>query len=204
MPLAGVSVTLSGSQVGVRTTDASGNYSFTVASAGNYTVTPAKLAFTFAPTSQAFNNLSANQTVDFAATRQNFVVTNANNHGAGSLRQMILDANATVGLDTIVFNIPGSGVHTINLSISLPEITDPVVIDATTQPAFAGAPLIELNGVGAGSGAVGFKIISGATTVRGFVINRFNGGDLSCGPVAAMSFRVTTSESILRNNRTRE
>jgi len=39
-----------------------------------------------------------------------FTVTNVNNDGAGSLRQAILDANATPGLDTINFNIPGDGV----------------------------------------------------------------------------------------------
>ena len=176
--LASATVTLSGSQSGVRTTDGSGNYSFTVAGSGSYTVTPSKLAFTFAPVNRTFNSLAANQTANFAATRQNFVVTNANNHGAGSLRQAMLDANATAGLDTIVFNIPLSGVHTINLLFALPEITDPVVIDASTQPGFAGVPLIELNGVGAGSGAVGFKIPSGGTTIRGFVINRFNGAAL--------------------------
>jgi photosystem II stability/assembly factor-like uncharacterized protein len=169
---AGVTVTLSGSQPGLRTTDSNGNYSFTLAGGGNYTVTPSAVGFAFSPPNQSVNNLSSNQTVNFAANRQNFVVTNVNNHGTGSLRQAILDANASAGLDTIVFNI-GSGVQTINLSIALPEITDPVVIDATTQPGFVGAPLIELNGAEAGSGAIGFKIASGGTTIRGFVINRF-------------------------------
>jgi photosystem II stability/assembly factor-like uncharacterized protein len=86
-PLSGVTVTLSGSQSGTRTTDSAGNYSFTLLEAGNYTVTPTKFGFTFAPASQTFNNLSANQTADFSATRQSFVVTNANDHGTGSLRQ---------------------------------------------------------------------------------------------------------------------
>src|ERR1039457_4729828 len=80
-------------------------------------------------------------------------VSNANDSGAGSLRQAILDANATSGLDTIIFQIPGSGVHTIVLLAALPAITDPVVIDGTTQPGYAGTPLIELNGTSAGSSA---------------------------------------------------
>ena len=54
----------------------------------------------------------------------------------------------SVGTDTIVFNIPGSGVKVISLLTALPEITDPVVIDATTQPGYAGTPLIELDGTG--------------------------------------------------------
>ncbi len=87
--LAGVTVTLSGSQLGIRTTDSNGNYSFELAAGGNYTVTPSIFGFTFGPPSQTFNNLSASQTANFAATRQSFVVTNANNHGAGSLREAI-------------------------------------------------------------------------------------------------------------------
>src|SRR5207237_6840611 len=122
--LGGVNVTLSGSQQGITTTDSSGNYSFTLAGGGNYTVTPSILGFSFTPANQTFNNLSADQAANFAATRQNFVVTNANDHGTGSLRQAILDANATQGLDTITFNIPGGGVHAINLLLGLPTITD--------------------------------------------------------------------------------
>ena len=60
----------------------------------------------------------------------------------GSLRQAILDSNADTGdRDTIVFNIPGSGVHTITPLTALPLISQPVVIDGTTQPGFAGTPL---------------------------------------------------------------
>jgi hypothetical protein len=172
--LSGVSVTLSGAQPGVRTTDSNGNYSFTLAG-GNYTVTPSTIAYIFSPPSRTFNNLSADQTSDFTATRQNFVVTNANDHGTGSLRQAMLDANATAGLDTITFNIPAAGVQTINLLVVLPEITDPVVIDAATQPGYAGSPLVELNGLGVGtSNANGFFVTAGGSTIRGFAINRFN------------------------------
>ncbi|MGD2112953.1 MAG: hypothetical protein PVI50_06175, partial [Gammaproteobacteria bacterium] len=41
------------------------------------------------------------------------VVTNTNDSGAGSLRQAILDANASLGPDTICFDIPGAGPHVI-------------------------------------------------------------------------------------------
>ena len=176
-PLAGVTVTLSGSQSGLRTTDSNGNYSFELISAGNYTVTPTLLGFTFGPTSQTFNNLQANQTANFPATRQSFVVTNANNHGTGSLRDAIINANATLGTDTITFNIPGPGVKTINLVISLPDITDRVVIDATTQPGYAGAPLIELNGSAVGNNANGLVIKAGGSTVKGLAIGNFPGGN---------------------------
>ena len=80
-------------------------------------------------------------------------VTNTDDSGPGSLRQAILDANATNGLDTIIFQIPGTGVQTIELLAALPAITDPVVIDGTTQPNYTGTPLIEINGAGGGSSA---------------------------------------------------
>jgi len=104
-----------------------------------------------------------------------FTVITTNDSGAGSLRQSLLDANANPGADMIVFNIPGSGVRTIGPASALPTITDPVTIDGTSQPGFAGSPIIELNGVNAGFMANGLNITAGSSTVRGLVINRFIG-----------------------------
>ena len=47
------------------------------------------------------------------ASATTYTVTSTADSGAGSLRQAITDANASLGLDTIAFNITGSGVHTI-------------------------------------------------------------------------------------------
>ncbi len=60
-----------------------------------------------------------------------FTVINLNDSGAGSLRQAITDANASVGADVISFSVAG----TITLSSDLPEITEDLQIDAssTTQ-----------------------------------------------------------------------
>src|SRR6185369_2035405 len=80
-----------------------------------------------------------------AAPAMTFVVTNANDSGAGSLRQAIVDANANPGLDSINFNIAGPSLK-IQPTLRLPDITDPVVIDGSTQPGFSGAPIVELNG----------------------------------------------------------
>ena len=67
-----------------------------------------------------------------------FTVTNTNDMGTGSLRQATLDSNANPPppntANLIQFNIPGSGVHTIGLGSSLPDITQPVIIDGYTQP----------------------------------------------------------------------
>src|SRR5437868_15378007 len=70
-----------------------------------------------------------------AEPAQTFTVTSTNDSGAGTLRQAITDANASPGSDTIVFNIAGSGIKSIFITSMLPTITDPVVIDGTTQPA---------------------------------------------------------------------
>ena len=107
-------------------------------------------------------------------------VTNTNNSGAGSLREAIVSANTNAGVvDTIAFNIPGAGPHSIALSSPLPTITDAVIIDGTTQPGFSGVPLIELNGTGAISeGSVHGLRLTGSSTVRGLIINRFTGNGI--------------------------
>jgi uncharacterized repeat protein (TIGR01451 family) len=106
-----------------------------------------------------------------------FLVINTNDLGAGSLRQAISDANGNAGADTINFNIPGPAPHTINLLSALPAITESVTINGTSNPDFAGTPVIELNGVGAGA-ADGLTLNSPSNAVRGLVINRFNGNGI--------------------------
>ena len=67
------------------------------------------------------------------ASAATYTVTNTNDSGAGSLRQAITDANGDVDADTIEFDIPGAGLHTITLASDLPEITQELTIDGTTQ-----------------------------------------------------------------------
>jgi hypothetical protein len=100
-----------------------------------------------------------------------FTVTSTNNTGAGTLRQAIADLNGTAGSHSVVFALPGSGPYVINLSSSLPDINNPATIDATTQPGFAGSPIIQLNGQNQVDNA--FKLMAGNSTVRGFVIHQF-------------------------------
>lgn len=63
-----------------------------------------------------------------------FTVTTTADGGAGSLRQAMLDANATAGPNTIVFAIAGAGVHTIVLGSQLPGVTGELTIDGYSQP----------------------------------------------------------------------
>jgi hypothetical protein len=104
-------------------------------------------------------------------------VTTINDSGSGSLRQAILDANANAGPDVICFDIDGA-TWTIAPTSPLPVITDALTIDGTTQPGFAGAPIVELSGVGAGASANGLRFLASSCVVRGLVINRFAGSGI--------------------------
>ncbi len=94
-------------------------------------------------------------------------------NGAANINADVVAVGAYGTNDTIHFAI-GTGVQTIALGFSLPAITKPVVIDGTTQPGFAGRPLIVLDGVSAGGGAIGLQVNGGNSTVRGLVIDRFS------------------------------
>jgi inhibitor of cysteine peptidase len=73
--LAGVTVTLAGAQAATATTDSNGAYSFNARAEGDYTVTPSKAHYTFAPQAQTFNNLSGDKTGDFSATLMRHTVS---------------------------------------------------------------------------------------------------------------------------------
>ncbi len=74
-----------------------------------------------------------------------FTVTNSSDDGTGSLRQAIINSNAaTAATNTIAFNIGGGGVPTISILSPLPTITQPVVVDATTQPGTQTGPKVVL------------------------------------------------------------
>src|SRR5262249_53630605 len=67
-----------------------------------------------------------------------FAVTNLNDSGAGSLRQAVLDANATAGADVVSFSVAG----TIDLQKALPKITGTLDIDGTTAPGYSSTPVV--------------------------------------------------------------
>jgi|GEM_PF-4768098 len=104
-----------------------------------------------------------------------FVVTNTNNNGTGSLRLAMNNANTTAGKDTINFNLPGAGPHLFQPASLLPIQVEPIVIDATTQPDYAGTPVIVLDGIFAGSGNIDGIVLSGGDSmVKGLAIIRFS------------------------------
>lgn len=107
-----------------------------------------------------------------------FTVVNTNDSGAGSLRQAIFDANATPGANVIGFNVPAI-TTAIFPSSPLPEISNKVVIDGTTQPGYSGSPLIEIVGLSAGAAADGLRIRASNCVVRSLAINRFGNNAIS-------------------------
>jgi hypothetical protein len=119
------------------------------------------------------------ETLESLVLLNTYSVTNTADSGKGSLRQAITDANSHAGLDTITFSIPGSGVHTIAPASALPQITSPVVLNGTSQPGYAGTPLIEINGAGAGAGVDGLDISAGGSTIEGLAVNRFTGNGIA-------------------------
>jgi len=146
-------------------------------------------AATFHVTTTADNNNNASPTV-------------------GSLRKAIVDANANPGTDTIDFNIPGAGVHTFSLTISLPSITDPVVIDGYTQPGASANTLangdnavllIELDGTNPFNFSVndGLVITAGSSTVTGLIINGFKGAGVAMGSGIKL---MTKGQNVIAGN----
>lgn len=144
----------------------------------------------------------------------NFDTTvNVNNAGQGSLRQLITNAN-TLGGDAslaqsgrpaaienaIVMigngtaaaglraanNYFTGGVATISPASALPTISTPMILNAQAQPGWTSAPIIELNGTGAGAGTNGFLLTAGNTIVRGFIINRFTANGIQISGVNAL------------------
>lgn len=112
------------------------------------------------------------------------VVTNTGDAGPGSLRQAIVDANASSG-NTIVFHIPTSDPgfngqwFTIAPVSSLPALTSGgTTIDGSTEAAFAGdtnpaGPEIELDGTSTLAPAFGLNVQSSNNHISDLVIGGF-------------------------------
>ena len=124
-------------------------------------------------------------TVDGTVTSIDALIANRGADGRISLREAILATNATTnygGADHIYFDIPEAlvgGAHTIAINSTalgvLPSITDAVVIDGTSEPDFAGTPIIELDGnllatLSTNHGLT-IDVGGGGSTIRGLVIN---------------------------------
>ncbi|MDQ4129271.1 MAG: Ig-like domain-containing protein [Actinomycetota bacterium] len=106
------------------------------------------------------------------ARAADIAVTKIADSGPGSLRQAILDANATEEADRITFGLGAA--KTIAPTSALPQITSPLTLDGTTQPGYAGKPLVVLSGANAGPQTFGLDIRAGDSQVKGLVVNSFD------------------------------
>jgi hypothetical protein len=69
LPIAGVAIRMSGSQLRIAITDANGNYSFdNVETNGFYTVTPSRTNYAFSPANRSFSLLGVHTEASFTAT----------------------------------------------------------------------------------------------------------------------------------------
>ncbi|HVV35582.1 MAG TPA: CSLREA domain-containing protein [Acidimicrobiales bacterium] len=121
-----------------------------------------------------------------AAANAPIVVTTAADHDDGvcgvqsdcTLREAIKKANADVGADQINFAIDNGGPATIVLSgTTLPPITDAVTIDGSTQPGYAGTPLVVIDGSQATEhpyATVGLDVRAAGSTIRALSVWRFS------------------------------
>ncbi|MFK8058360.1 MAG: SdrD B-like domain-containing protein, partial [Saprospiraceae bacterium] len=129
------------------------------------------------------------------------VVTNTNDAGIGSLHQFILNSNELnntnldleddpagrpflakpAGVDVSIFEIPGSGSHTIALSGVLPDVEDEFthISGYTQQGSVQGLPearTITIGLDGSSGGYDGLILRSNNTTVSGLALHDFNRG----------------------------
>jgi CSLREA domain-containing protein len=96
-----------------------------------------------------------------------------------SLREAIVEANSLPEPAKIRFNIGGGGTQTIHVESFLTPATEPMTIDGTTQPGFAGAPLIILDGtLNPNPDTYGLMLVGGNITVKGLSIINFSGNGI--------------------------
>lgn len=117
-----------------------------------------------------------------------FTVVNTNAKGPGSLVQAVYDADHSADTSNLIaFNIPGPGVHKIDVKNAELPLGPGITVDGYTQPGACANSLsegsdaivlIQLDGGGpAYDGAGRLEIISSNCVIRGLSITGFSGSD---------------------------
>jgi hypothetical protein len=116
-----------------------------------------------------------------------------------TLRAALTHANATPGRNLIGFNISGQGTPVISVTRPLPNVSEEVTLDGTTQS----AGQVVLDGTNGGTGTIGLSLDIPGVVIKGMTIQNFNGtgltskGDLQLDNVQLLSnggggIRITT------------
>jgi hypothetical protein len=118
---------------------------------------------------------------------------------SGTLRAAIDYANMQSDTTTVTFNIPGSGVHTIQPLSELPPIAQNVIIDGYSQPGavrndlFTGDDAvlqIDLDGSLAGADASGLIFHGSNITVQGLAIHNFSAAGILIATLSGANDKV--------------
>ena len=117
--------------------------------------------------------------IDGATSSISSLLANRGADGFISLREAITATNNSLNgtsPDRISFDIAGSGPHIISLSSALPQITETVIIDGSTEPNFLTSPVIQIDGSSAGD-VDGLVLSAGSngSTIRDLALVGFNG-----------------------------
>jgi parallel beta-helix repeat protein len=136
------------------------------------------------------------------AHASDFIVTNANDAGPGSLRAAIINANLNPSQPSytqnfVVFSIPGSGEVSIHLLSPLPAVTSPLWINGANN-----ALRVELDGSDAGPAANGITVMSQHCAVYNLLINRFSGAGIAIiggGSTTLGNNRLGTNRAVTLN-----
>jgi hypothetical protein len=157
---AGTAITLSGASSATTTTDANGNYSFTVLANGGYTVTPSKSLYSFAPSNAAITVNNANVIgVNFTTAAGQLSLSPSSfsfgNVNIGSTTQVQASLAATGGDVTLTSDtIAGSG-------FGINGITFPMTISSGKSTAF----YVTFAPTSTGSASATLSLSNSATTL---------------------------------------
>lgn len=111
------------------------------------------------------------------------LLSNRGDDGAISLAEAIRATNQTPngpgGPDYIGFNLTSAASHRISIVSALDSITESVVIDGKSDPAYAGTPIIELINAGNGTfNGLTLAMGSAGSLIRGLAIEGFAGNGI--------------------------
>jgi hypothetical protein len=185
--LQGVTVTLSGTQSSTAQTDANGNYTFAgLPAGGNYTVTPAKVNYSFNLPGVSLNDLGSDRTADFTGTLVSYTIGGHVTSGGSALSGVLValsgSQTATATTDAsggYSFKVPAEGGYALTLSKAHYTFTPP------------GASFIGLGG----NQTADFKATLNQHSISGQVVNSNNYG--MAGVAVALSgsqTRTTTTD----------